>query len=96
MIAVVLVAVVLVLVLLSRIGDLVPGVLMLGTAALAVFVLPSMPGSPDACLNIHHGDPCHGHTTALIWLVFVIPICLAVVYKALRGDGRGTKGGRLP
>lgn len=26
----------------------------------------------------------------------VVPLVVAVAYKALRGDGRGTKGGRLP
>ena len=76
-------------------GDLVPAVIMLGTAAFVIWVLPSVPHSPVACLAAHGKDPCTG--TQLDWLAglaFVLPAALAVAYKTRRGDGRGVTGTR--
>ena len=94
-IAAVAVLVPLVLLVMRRIGDLVPAVIMLGTGAFVVWVLPSVPYSPVACLAAHGKDPCTG--TQLDWLVglaFVLPAALAVAYKARRGDRRGVTGTR--
>lgn len=92
MILVLIVSIPVLLIIMGRFfGDFWPGVLFFGTAAFMVFVMPSVPGSPIACLN-HPGDPCNGHMTWVVSLVFVVPLCLAVAYKTLRGDGRGTKG----
>ena len=90
-----LVGIPLVLIMMGRLGDLVPGLLFLGIAAFDIFVLPGIPGSPDACMA-HHNDPCTGKTAWIFGLCFLIPGIVAVAYKEMRGDGRGTKGGRLP
>ena len=95
MIAALIVGVPLVLLVMHRIGDLVPAMIILGGGAFAVFVLPGFPASPVACLNTPRG--CTG--TQLDWvagLAIVAPIALGVIYKELRGDKRGVTGRRLP
>ena len=74
-----------------RVGDLVPMLAFLAVAAVDIFAVPSVPGSPVACID-HHGNPCTGHMNAVIGLAFVLPLCVAVIIKMLRGDKRGTTG----
>lgn len=79
MIVALIVLVPLFLFLMRKIGDVVPGLLALGTGAAAVFLVPA--------------------TAPVDWqigLIFVMPLLVACVYKAVRGDKRGTKGRRLP
>ena len=86
--------VLLVLFVMRRVGDLVPAVIMLGTAAFVVWVLPYFPGSPVAFLNDPHANPSQGQLDWLVGLAFVGPVALAAGYKARRGDKRGVTGDR--
>jgi hypothetical protein len=60
-------------------------------AAFDIFVLPSVPGTPDACMD-HRSNPCTGHMTAVVGLAFVLPLCVAVIIKMARGYKPGTTG----
>ena len=77
-----------------RLGDLVPVLIILGTAALTVYVLPAFPHSPVACLAARRGCTTDREIPWVIGLAFVLPIGLAVAYKTLRGDRRGSTGTR--
>lgn len=92
MIAAVAVAIVLALIAMHRIGDLVPALIVLGAAAFVIFALPSFPGSPVACLHATQGCRTTRQLDWLVGLAFAAPAGLAVAYKTLRGDRRGTTG----
>jgi hypothetical protein len=74
-----------------RIGDLLPMLAFFAVAAFDVFAVPSVPGSPIACMD-HRSNPCAGHQAAVIGWCFVAPLAAAVVIKMLRGDKRGVTG----
>jgi hypothetical protein len=74
------------------IGDLLPMLAFFAVAAFDIFAAPSIPGSPDACMN-HHGS-CAGHQAGVGWLAFGIPLAVAVAIKMRRGDKRGVTGSR--
>ena len=71
-----------------RIGDLLPMAAMLATGALMIFVVSEIPGSPTYCL--HTKDSCQHGLTGMTLCVFIVPLGVACVIKALRGDKRGT------
>ncbi len=75
-------------------GDGIPAVIILGTAAFVIFVLPGFPGSPVAFLDDPHPHPSQSQLTWLESLAFIVPVALAVGYKALRGDKPGVTGTR--
>jgi hypothetical protein len=80
--------------LLRRVGDVVPGLIFVGLAVLAFWVVPTFPRSPVACLQ---HDTCGSQQTPWVFgLVFLAPLAGAVAYKMLRGDKRGVNGRRLP
>jgi hypothetical protein len=74
-----------------RAGDALPWLAAVAVAAFVIFVIPSVPGSPVACMD-HRSNPCAGHINAVIGLAFVLPLCVAVIIKMARGDKRGTTG----
>jgi hypothetical protein len=81
--------------LLHKVGDVVPGLLFIAVAAFDIWIVPDVPHSPVACIN---GHPVCGPSQEpwLIALVFVVPGVFMLIYKAVRGDKRGTNGARLP
>ena len=77
-----------------RLGDLVPVLIILGTAAFTVYVLPAFPHAPVACLATRQGCTTDPELNWVIGLAFLLPVGLAVAYKTLRGDKRGATGTR--
>ena len=63
----------------SRMGELRYAVIMLAVAAVAVLIVPHIPGSPIACLAVHakHGNPCARRQAWVIILCFAVPLAVA-------------------
>lgn len=96
-IAVAAVAVILLYVMHRVFGDFWPAVIMIGGAALMIWVAPLVPHSPVSCVAPrNHCSPAQIDHQApwMLGLIFLLPLMLAVWYKSRRGDGRGTTGTR--
>ena len=74
--------------LMRRMGNFAEALIILGTAALVVFVLPHVPHSPVAILAHPGRKPTTAETDWVMGLAFLLPLVLGAAYSEIRRRNR--------